>query len=494
MKKAGIILLIFTLFVACSQEIPSWYSHYPVEQGDIISVSLRFETGTSFETKETNGLTRLTLQSVLKNSTRETPWEDIQQRLNDMAVSEKIITDTEVSSFVFRFHKDHFEDWFSLLRERFESPRFSEEETAVLRREMRESLENRILYRSEDLSRDILVRRLYRDHPYEHLPAGHPYSLGNLIWEDVAEYWNSRFSVHNLNLAVSGPLTREQEKALITFFSDFHSGVRPDRPSVNPPVEPDTLQYIFIDNGSDVSALSLGWHIPYSPSDPAFYPLWIFASWLGEHRTFYGHLMQELRVKRGFNYGDYAYAGHFVQNTHSVFPQPGHPRNYHYFSVWVRPLANQNIPFALRLILYDLASIQETGIDSVSYENTKQFLKSYTKMYARNRGDFLGFEQDHAYYGLSSYPMAWETMLDSIPWHNANEIIRENINTDKMVVVVVGGETDSLKQIIQSGSKTPPVYRTSPDKNVRERDNNIMAYPFPPGHVEQYGTLDFLQY
>ena len=47
--------------------------------------------------------------------------------------------------------------------------------------------------------------------------------------------------------------------------------------------------------------------------DDDFYALAVANSYLGEHRTFNGKLMQDLRGKRGLNYGDYSYIEDFIQ-------------------------------------------------------------------------------------------------------------------------------------------------------------------------------------
>src|SRR5205814_9539815 len=48
-------------------------------------------------------------------------------------------------------------------------------------------------------------------------------------------------------------------------------------------------------------------------SDDDYYALAVANSYLGEHRTFNGKLMQDLRGKRGLNYGDYSYIEDYVQ-------------------------------------------------------------------------------------------------------------------------------------------------------------------------------------
>ncbi|MDD5582407.1 MAG: hypothetical protein PHS99_04235 [Candidatus Marinimicrobia bacterium] len=239
--------------------------------------------------------------------------------------------------------------------------------------------------------------------------------------KDLKAWWESAFSVNNIDILVSGALTRGEHNKLINFLSDFHPTTNPIHPELTAPEILDTIQYLLVDNRSEVSAISIGWHIPFSRLNIEFYPLWVFSSHSGEHRTFYGHLMKELRIKRGFNYRDYVYAEHFVQNSYLVFPQPGYPRLYQYFSFWIRPLKNGNVPFALRVILHDIKIFQEEGLDSLTHEETKQFLKSYIKLYARNQADYLSFSQDYAYYVLQEFPVSASHILDSLDYSQARK-------------------------------------------------------------------------
>jgi zinc protease len=493
MKKILLSGLFLILIAGCDREIPAWYAYIPHESSPIVSVSLRFDTGSAIEPEDKKGISRLTMMSVLEHSTKQSSRSEILKELNDRAISERIIVDTDVSTFLFRLHKDHMDTWLSLFKQRFYNPAFAEHEVQLLIRQEKERLEHKILYRSEDLSRDVLVDKLFSGHPYAGLSVGYPYTLMKLSGEDLKVWWEQSFSVHNMHVAVSGPVSPDQQDKLIEILSDFHPRVHPPVPELPPPVFPDTIHYVLIDNGSDVSAVSLGWHLPFNRSDKKFYPSWIFSSYLGEHRTFYGHLMKELRVKRGFNYGDYAYSEHFVQNHHSVFPQPGHPRLYQYFSIWIRPLKNQNVPFALRLVFHDLENFQKYGLDSLDYVHTKDFLTSYINLYAQNQADYLGFSQDYAYYGLENFPASAQQWLDSTDYQTGQDIIKDAIDLYRMVVVVVGGDTDSLETILTENLPVSPLYTTQPGADVLKRDQGIEAFPLPPGIIERYGTLDFLQ-
>ena len=71
-------------------------------------------------------------------------------------------------------------------------------------------------------------------------------------------------------------------------------------------------------------------------SDDDFYSLAVANSYLGEHRTFNGVLMNHLRGNRGLNYGDYAYIENFIQDGWSTFPLPNMHRRTQHFSIWIR--------------------------------------------------------------------------------------------------------------------------------------------------------------
>jgi len=64
----------------------------------------------------------------------------------------------------------------------------------------------------------------------------------------------------------------------------------------------------------------MGHSLGITRADDDFYPLYLAGSYLGEHRTFNGLLMIELRQKRGLNYGDYAYVENFIQDGGTTFP------------------------------------------------------------------------------------------------------------------------------------------------------------------------------
>ena len=82
---------------------------------------------------------------------------------------------------------------------------------------------------------------------------------------------------------------------------------------------------------------------------------------IGEHRTFHGRLMQQLRGLRGLNYGDYSYIEFWQSPPQTSQPTPNSVRRQQYFSVWIRPVTPQTARFALRAALSEVERLRQNG-------------------------------------------------------------------------------------------------------------------------------------
>jgi len=85
-------------------------------------------------------------------------------------------------------------------------------------------------------------------------------------------------------------------------------------------------------------AISFGHPIELTRPHPDFAALWLARAWLGEHRASVGRLYQELRERRGLNYGDYAYVEVFPRGMYRLLPEANVARRAQIFEVWIRPI------------------------------------------------------------------------------------------------------------------------------------------------------------
>ena len=148
--------------------------------------------------------------------------------------------------------------------------------------------------------------------------------------------------------------------------------------ALSTPTPVEGRQVTLVDKETNSVGIHFGYHLPINRSDPDYYPLMVANSYLGEHRTFHGRLMQQLRGKRGLNYGDYSYIEAFPNGGGRSFPPQNVGRNQQIFEVWIRTLPNAQAHFALRAALRELELLVDKGLSEEQFELTRSFLEKYS--------------------------------------------------------------------------------------------------------------------
>ena len=218
-------------------------------------------------------------------------------------------------------------------------PRFDREDFERLRNEALDYVTKSLRGNNdEELGKWTLQVELYKDHPYGHPDRGTEQALKAITLDDVKEFHRRHYTRPALNLGIAGGFG-ESDRAKVEETLGSLSASKPDVPQLPTPRRPKGLEITIVEKPADATAISMGFPIDVTRRDDDFYALAVANSYLGEHRTFNGKLMQDLRGKRGLNYGDYSYIEDFIQDGQSTFPVPNNPRRQQYFSIWIRPVS-----------------------------------------------------------------------------------------------------------------------------------------------------------
>jgi zinc protease len=201
-------------------------------------------------------------------------------------------------------------------------------------------------------------------------------------------------------------------------------------------------------------------------------------SYLGEHRTFNGKLMQDLRGKRGLNYGDYSYIEDFIQEGGSTFPVPNNPRRQQYFSIWIRPVPADKAVFALRAALWELDRLVEKGLTRQEFEATRSFLLNYSKLWLQTQSRRLGYAIDGEFYGRRDLVSELAERLPKLTVEDVNAAVRKHLKTYGLKVAIVAAGAARLRELLSSGKPTPIMYDTqgTPSEILAE-DKTIAEFP-----------------
>jgi|GEM_PF-4617577 len=197
----------------------------------------------------------------------------------------------------------------------------------------------------------------------------------------------------------------------------------------------------------------------------------------GEHRQFNGRLMNRLREARGLNYGDYAYLEHFEQEGgDSATAQLGRARHQQDFSIWLRPVQNENRLFALRAALSELGrSLAEEPFTQAEVDQTKGFLDGYLLLFDQTDARRLGYALDDAFADQQAFLSQWRASLRNVTAEQVNAVWRKWIDPHKLAIVIVGPGMAELKKTILDGSATSMHYQKDAQGNTSEKAPALLA-------------------
>ena len=292
-------------------------------------------------------------------------------------------------------HRDNLGAYIPLATEMITQPRFAPEDFERLRNEALDYVTKYLRGNNdEELGKWTLQVELYKDHPYGHPDRGTAQGLKAITLDDVKAFHRRHYTREALKLGLAGGFDRrDAQRCSRTSSASSHSRLS-NYPRCPLPRMPKGLEVTIVEKPADATAISIGFPIDVTRRDDDFYALAVANSYLGEHRTFNGKLMQDLRGKRGLNYGDYSYIEDFIQEGMSTFPVPNNPRRQQYFSIWIRPVPADKAVFALRAALWELDRLVERGMSQQDFEATRAFLLNYSKLWVQTLSRRLGYAID----------------------------------------------------------------------------------------------------
>ncbi|MDR3635247.1 MAG: insulinase family protein, partial [Isosphaeraceae bacterium] len=419
-----------------------------------------------------------TAAMVAEGGTKELAYDEILKRFYPMAASLEGDCRKEATIFAGVVHRDNLAKYETLATSMIATPRFASEDFDRLRNEALDYVSKTLRGNNdEELGKWTLQVALYKDHPYGHVDRGTVAGLKSITLDDVKAFHRKHYARGALRLGVAGGAERAFLKRVETDLSSLPAEA-PAPPVLPRPQPPHGLEITIVEKPADSTAISLGFPLDVTRRDDDFYALAVANSYLGEHRTFNGKLMQDLRGKRGLNYGDYSYIEDFIQEGMSTFPVPNNPRRQQCFSIWIRPVPHDKAGFALRGALWELDRLIENGMSDEDFEATRSFLLNYSKLWVQTLPRRLGYAMDGAFYGRKDLVTELADRLPKLTAKQVHEAVRRHLKSSGLKVAIVTKDAKSLRAVLESGKPTPLTYDTQgTPEDVLAEDKQIAAYP-----------------
>lgn len=450
---------LFFMTSSCAKETPGKMRTelLPVEGSPLVSFRILLSIGSAHDLSGKEGLCRLTLSMLAEGGSRSLSYKEITQRFYPMAASVGLQVDKEMSVFTGQIHVDNLDAYYTILKDMLLDPGFREDDFIRLKTNQLNFLERTLVSNmDEQFGKEILNLAMYTDHPYGHNEMGTVESVKNLTLDDVKAFYRNHFLRGNITVGIAGGYPADFPIRVGRDFVKLPEGYTPPL-SLPEPRMPEGLEIVLAEKSTPATAISMGFPVPLSKADDDYFALWIAVSHFGEHRQHLSWLFQKIREERGQNYGDYAYADHFVQGR-DKFPAPNICRQKQYFSIWIRPLANSNRHFVLRQALFELKKLVDEGIPEERFELTRQYLLNYTKLYAQTLGERLGWQMDSHYYGYKDFLAEVQKRLPKITRSQVNKTIKAYLNYDNLYVAVITQDAEAFQEALIANTPSPIKY------------------------------------
>src|SRR5688572_3924963 len=412
MKKIFCLLLLISgTYAAQALEIVQ----LRLPKSDKVVIKVMFRNGSMSDPKGMEGLTSLTTSLLIDGGTEKLSSSQIKDILYPWAARVSSSVDKEVSVFTFEYHKDHETVMLPLIRDYFLRPGFHEDDFLRLKSNQLNYVNEVIRASSdEEYSKMGLEDLLFRGTNYQHMVDGTTSGIEKITLKDVKDHFYRMYTTQNLIIGIAGNYTGTLPGKIKKLFSKKF----PSQPgTVLQPGKANMPQGIEVEIISKKEALGsaifTGFPLPITRKDNEFAALMIANSWLGEHRKSYSRLYQKIREQRSMNYGDYTYIEWYNNGGGNMLSVPGVPRSSNYFSIWIRPVQTaeglkkqytelSSIPighahFALRMALREMKAMVANGMTQEDFELTRDFLRSYMKLYIQTPSNQLSFSMDSSF-------------------------------------------------------------------------------------------------
>jgi zinc protease len=455
----------------------------PSAGSPLVAVRLQFNAGSIYDPPGKEGLAALTGLMIGQAGTRKHAYSDLLEALYPMAAAINVNTDREISVVEGLVHRDMLAGYTALLEEALLQPAFSQADFDRNQRQLVSLITNQLRSNDEMLGLEMLQSELFQGTPYAHSSVGTVEGLGKITLDDVKKFYQDHYTQGSLMLGVAGGYPGDYVARLQKDLAVLPKGEK-GRLTLPPAPKVQGRNFTLVEKETGSVGITFGYPLPVTRADADYYPLLVANSFLGEHRTMHGRLQQQLRVRRGLNYGNYSYIEYREAPPFTTTPIPGVPRREQYFSVWIRPVVPADAQFALRAGLSEVQRLRDRGLTQEEFAATRDFLVNYTKLWAQSLPQRLGFQMDSRFYGTPYYIDEIDRRLKTLKVEEVNAAIKKYLSADSYDAVLVTANAQALKETLQKDEPSPKTYNSQAPADVLEADKTIQALKVQPTRVD----------
>lgn len=462
---------IATAPISAQMRVMAQPNHSP-----LVTFRIVFTAGAAADPTGKPGLAYLTAQMIANGGSKALTYQQIEDAMFPMASDFDAQVDKEMTTFSGSTHADNLDAYYKLIRGMLLEPGWRDDDFKRVKDDCINGIKSGLRNNDEELAKEMLYSDIYQGMSYGRYNGGTVTSLEAVTLDDVKHFYASHYAQGNLILGISGgfsPAFLERVKA------DFRRlpQVRGFRPRHAEPGIIDDNRATIVEKDARATAISLGFPISCTRQNADYAALLVASSYLGQHRMSGSVLYDQMRERRGLNYGDYAYIEYFPYGMFRMEPNPNLARRYQIFQIWIRPVQPDTAKFALRLALYELDHLIKNGIPEDGFQMSRDFVSKYGNLLMRTQSAQLGYAVDSLYYDSPDFMNNLKLRLAKLTAADVTRVVRRYLRTDKLSIAIVASHAEELRQQLASDDPSPMTYNTPKPQEILDVDKVVEKWP-----------------
>lgn len=399
----------------------------------IFSLRLSFEhAGSAYDPKDKPGLA-VFVSRMMTEGADELSSRAFHEALEDKAIDIDIGASDDRMSVSLDSLSENAPEAFDLLKKVLHAPRFGKDDVERIRQELLTDLQQ-----MEENPNYVAGRAFseiaFKGHPYSMPSYGTAESIKAITVDDLKNFYKDHFTKDALIVSLSGDLTQVQ-------VTDFLSQTLDDLPLSSSPVKKaddvDIQEFGTKTISRSVPQTVVIFALPgIKRDDPEFYAAYLMNYTLGG-ATLTARLGEEIRRKHGLSYYvntvlDVNEASHILRGGMAV--------------------RNEKVNEAIDLLKKNIAAVKDHPITQEELDSAKDYVIGSFPLSLDTNREFAGYMQMMQWFKLGiDYIDKRSDHFRSVTLEQVNKAAERMLNTEKLLIVAVGGESNETRNVEKSG-------------------------------------------
>lgn len=402
----------------------------------LVQFELRIEGGQLVEEDGRVGVANLLAESMEAGTATKTP-EELEAAIDLLGASISVSAGTQSFAISGSTLARNYPATMSLVQEILLEPRFDEDEFALSKQRVTNTLQQRASS-PVAVAGDAFRTLVYGDHVLAANPLGDLESIESVSIDDLRAYHDRALRPGLAAFHVTGAVTESAVIESLDRLTFEWTGEGPELPEA-PVWDPDRAGLYFIDvPNSSQSVLRIG-YLGLAQTDEAYYPASVMNFRLGGG-GFASDLTQVLREQRGYTYG--------IGSSFSGTAMPG--------PFQISSSVRSNVTLEALALVKEIVERHGPNFDAEDLEATQSFLLRANARAFETAGAKLGLLSSMSSYGFSAdYVLQREEVVREMTIDDARALAATYLDPEEMVWLVVGDARTQLPRLGALGLGEP---------------------------------------